>query len=152
MAAGMSLLREHFDEFARAFDAEVRRQLKDEDLQAVVVSDGELQSQEFSIQLASQLRDAGPWGQHFPEPVFDGEFYLLQQKLVGANHLKMTLAIDAQGQQLIDAIAFNVDTTFWPNQELKKIRVAFKLDINEFRGKTNLQLLVDHLEPVVVTH
>ncbi len=151
MAAGMSLLREHFDEFAQAFDAEVRRQLKDEDLQAVIVSDGELESHEFSLQLASQLRDAGPWGQHFPEPVFDGEFYLLQQKLVGTNHLKMTLSIDIQGRQLIDAIAFNVDTTFWPNQELKKVRVAFKLDINEFRGKANLQLLVDHLEPVVVT-
>nr|WP_324259122.1 single-stranded-DNA-specific exonuclease RecJ [Cellvibrio fontiphilus] len=151
MAAGMSLLREHFDEFAQAFDAEVRRQLKDEDLQAVIVSDGELESHEFSLQIASQLRDAGPWGQHFPEPVFDGEFYLLQQKLVGTNHLKMTLSIDIQGRQLIDAIAFNVDTTFWPNQELKKVRVAFKLDINEFRGKANLQLLVDHLEPVVVT-
>lgn len=148
MAAGMSLLREHFDDFAQAFDAEVRRHLDENDLKAIVTSDGELAAQDFSLQLASQLRDAGPWGQHFPEPTFDGEFYLLQQKLVGANHLKMTLAIDAQGQQLIDAIAFNIDPTLWPNNQLQKVRAAFKLDINEFRGKSNLQLLVDYLEPI----
>ncbi len=149
MAAGMSLLREHFDEFSRAFDAEVRRQLTDDDLQAIVVSDGELKAEDFSLQLANLLRDAGPWGQHFPEPIFDGEFYLLQQKLVGSNHLKMTLAIDAQGQQLVDAIAFNIDTAFWPNTHLQKIRAAFKLDMNEFRGRNNLQLLVDYIEPVM---
>jgi single-stranded-DNA-specific exonuclease len=150
MAAGMSLLRENFDAFAVAFDEEVRRQLDQSDLQAVVVSDGELGAQDFSLQLASQLREAGPWGQHFPEPVFDGEFYILQQRLVGANHLKVTLSIDAQGQQLIDAIAFNVDPTIWPNPQLKKLRAAFKLDINEFRGKTSLQLLIDYLEPLEV--
>lgn len=150
MAAGMSLSRAHFDEFAQAFDAEVRRQLNDDDLQAIVMTDGELSAQDFSLQLATQLRDAGPWGQHFPEPVFDGEFYLLQQKLVGANHLKMTLAVDAQGQQLVDAIAFNIDTSIWPNNQLQKVRLAFKLDMNEFRGKTNVQLLVDYLEPVMV--
>jgi single-stranded-DNA-specific exonuclease len=144
----MSLLREHFDDFAQAFDAEVRRHLDDDDLQAIVMSDGELTAPDFSLQLAGQLRDAGPWGQHFPEPTFDGEFYLLQQKLVGANHLKMTLAVDAQGQQLIDAIAFNIDPALWPNTHLQKVRAAFKLDINEFRGKSNLQLLVDYLEPI----
>ncbi len=72
----------------------------------------------------------------------------MQQKLVGANHLKMTLAIDAQGQQLIDAIAFNIDPALWPNAHLQKVRAAFKLDIIEFRGKSNLQLLVDYLEPI----
>jgi single-stranded-DNA-specific exonuclease len=149
MAAGMSLMRENFDDFAQAFDEEVRRQLNHDDLQAIVVSDGELGAQDFSLQLASQLRDAGPWGQHFPEPTFDGEFYLQQQKLVGTNHLKMTLSIDVQGQQLIDAIAFNIDPALWPNLQLQKVRAAFKLDINEFRGKTNVQLLIDYLEPVV---
>lgn len=146
MAAGMSLARANFAAFAQAFDEEVRRQLNAEDLQSVVVSDGELTAQELSLQTASQIRDAGPWGQHFPEPVFDGEFYLLQQKLVGEKHLKMTLAVDQQGQQLIDAIAFNVDLQQWPNVSAKKVRLAYKLDINEFRGNINLQLLVDHLE------
>jgi single-stranded-DNA-specific exonuclease len=111
MAAGMSLTRENFGEFSKAFDDEVRRQLTTDDLQAVVVSDGELAAQDFSLPIATQLREAGPWGQHFPEPVFDGEFFLVQQKLVGEKHLKMTLAHDAQGQQLVDAIAFNIDPT-----------------------------------------
>lgn len=146
MAAGMSLTRENFPAFAQAFDEEVRRQLSVDDLQAVVVSDGELTAQEFSLQIASQLREAGPWGQHFPEPLFDGEFYLVQQKLVGEKHLKMTLAHDAQGQNLVDAIAFNIDPAIWPNPQAQKIRVAYKLDINEFRGNTTVQLLVDYLE------
>jgi single-stranded-DNA-specific exonuclease len=146
MAAGMSLTRANFAAFAQAFDDEVRRQLTTDDLQAVVVSDGELEAQDFSLQIATQLREAGPWGQHFPEPVFDGEFYLLQQKLVGEKHLKMTLAHDAQGQNLVDAIAFNIDPRLWPNPQAKKVRVAYKLDINEFRGNTTVQLLVDYLE------
>ena len=146
MAAGMSLTRENFGEFSKAFDDEVRRQLTTDDLQAVVVSDGELAAQDFSLPIATQLREAGPWGQHFPEPVFDGEFFLVQQKLVGEKHLKMTLAHDAQGQQLVDAIAFNIDPTRWPNAQAKKVRVAYKLDINEFRGNTTVQMLVDYLE------
>ena len=148
MAAGMSLARDKFAAFAAAFDEEVRRQLTAEDLQAVIVSDGELSPQDFALPLAAQLREAGPWGQHFPEPVFDGEFYLLQQKLVGEKHLKMTLALDARGQQLVDAIAFNIDPQLWPNNQAQKVRVAYKLDINEFRGNTNLQLLVDYVEAV----
>jgi single-stranded-DNA-specific exonuclease len=148
MAAGMSLSRANFSAFAAAFDAEVRRQLTSDDLQAVIVSDGELVQEEFTLATASQLREAGPWGQHFPEPIFDGEFYVLQQKLVGDKHLKMTLAFDSSGQNLIDAIAFNIDPKLWPNQQAKKVRVAYKLDINEFRGNTNLQLLVDYLEVV----
>jgi single-stranded-DNA-specific exonuclease len=147
MAAGMSLSRGNFSAFSHAFDDEVRRQLTSDDLQAVVVSDGELTAQELSLGIATQLREAGPWGQHFPEPIFDGEFYLVQQKLVGAKHLKMTLAFDAQGQQLVDAIAFNIDPDIWPNNQINKIRAAYKLDINEFRGNTTVQLLVDYLEP-----
>ncbi len=148
MAAGMSLSRDNFSAFAQAFDEEVRRQLTDADLQAVIVSDGELIPQDINLQLAAQLRDAGPWGQHFPEPVFDGEFFLVQQRKVGEKHLKMTLALDAQGQQIVDAIAFNVDTAIWPNPQIQRVRLAYKLDINEFRGNTTVQLLVDYLEPL----
>lgn len=148
MAAGMSLKRENFDAFAQAFDQEVRRQLTESDLQAIIISDGELAMQDLSLQTAEQIRNAGPWGQHFPEPVFDGEFILVQQRKVGEKHLKMTLALDVNGQQLIDAIAFNVDTTIWPNPAVQRVRLAYKLDINEFRGNTQLQLLVDYLEPL----
>lgn len=148
MAAGMSLEQTHFAEFAQAFDEEVRRQLRDEDLSAVVMSDGELSTLDFSLDLAEQLREAGPWGQHFPEPVFDGEFYLVQQKLVGEKHLKMVLALGPNQQQIVDAIAFNIDPQVWPQQAATKVRCAYKLDVNEFRGKKTVQLLVDYIEPI----
>lgn len=148
MAAGLSLRRDDFLEFSAAFDAEVRRQLHDEDLAAVIMSDGELTPENVSLTMAMQLRNAGPWGQHFPEPVFDGEFFLVQQKLVGAKHLKMTLSVDAQQQHLIDAIAFNVDLKMWPNAQVKRVRMAYKLDVNEFRGKQTAQLLVDYVEAI----
>jgi single-stranded-DNA-specific exonuclease len=112
------------------------------------MSDGELSAPEFSLELAQQLREAGPWGQHFPEPVFDGEFYLVQQKLVGEKHLKMVLALEPAQQQIVDAIAFNIDPRTWPNQAASKVRCAYKLDINEFRGKKTVQLLVDYIEPI----
>lgn len=149
MAAGMSLTRENFPAFAAAFDEEVRRQLTEENLSALVLSDGELATQDFNLTLAQQLRESGPWGQHFPEPIFDGEFFLIQQRILGEKHLKMTLGVDAQGQQLVDAIAFNVDPKLWPNNQAKKVKVAYRLDVNEFRGNKTLQLMVDYIEPFV---
>jgi single-stranded-DNA-specific exonuclease len=146
MAAGMSLLRKDFTAFTQAFDDEVRRQLQEEDLQAVIQTDGELTSDQLSMQLANQLRDAGPWGQHFPEPLFEGDFFVLQQKLVGDKHLKLLLSQDQQQAGWIEAIAFNVDPTLWPNNLVKKIHVVYKLDINEYRGNYSLQLLIDYLE------
>ena len=149
MAAGMSLEHQHFAAFAQAFDEEVRRQLSDEDLTALLVSDGELAAEDFTIAIAAQLREAGPWGQHFPEPLFDGEFYLIQQRLVGEKHLKMVLSLDAAGTQLIDAIAFNVDLLVWPNPAATRARLAYRLDVNEFRGKQSVQLMVEYLEACV---
>jgi single-stranded-DNA-specific exonuclease len=148
MAAGMSLTRENFPAFAAAFDEEVRRQLTEENLSALVLSDGELTAQDFNLTLAQQLRESGPWGQHFPEPIFDGEFFLIQQKILGEKHLKMTLGVDAQGQQLVDAIAFNIDPKLWPNTQAKKVKVAYRLDVNEFRGNRTVQLMVDYIEPL----
>jgi single-stranded-DNA-specific exonuclease len=148
MAAGMSLSRDNFSAFAAAFDEEVRRQLTEESLSALVLSDGELATQDFNLTLAQQLRESGPWGQHFPEPIFDGEFFLIQQKILGEKHLKMTLGVDTQGQQLVDAIAFNVDVKLWPNTQAKKVKVAYRLDVNEFRGNKTLQLMVDYIEAV----
>ncbi|WP_019529015.1 single-stranded-DNA-specific exonuclease RecJ [Dasania marina] len=146
MAAGMSLLKEHYAEFASAFDAEVRRQLSADDLQAVLLTDGELSPQDFQLPLAHQLRDGGPWGQHFPEPLFEGELFLIQQRIVGEKHLKLVLSTEPQGGQLIDAIAFNVDVKAWPNQAAKKAKLVYKLDVNEFRGNESLQLMVDYIE------
>ena len=146
MAAGMSLKKQHYPAFAKAFDEEVRRQLTTADLQAEVLSDGELSAPEFTMQLAQELREGGPWGQHFPEPLFDGEFYIVQQRIVGEKHLKLMLSLDQHGHKSIDAIAFNVDLEIWPNN-CEKLHAVFKLDINEFRGRQTLQLMVDYLEP-----
>ncbi len=148
MAAGMTLAQDRFVDFKEAFDAEVRRQLQPQDLEAVLVSDGELGPEDVNLVLAAQLREAGPWGQHFPEPLFDGEFHLVQQRLVGEKHLKMTVALDAAGQQVVDAIAFNIDLQQWPDPGVKRVRLAYRLDVNEFRGRESVQLLVEYLEAV----
>jgi single-stranded-DNA-specific exonuclease len=147
MAAGMSLERRHFDAFSSAFDAVVRGKLRTDDLTAVLWSDGELAGEQMTLELAQALRDGGPWGQHFPEPLFDGEFLLLQQRLVGERHLKMVVADPAAPQRAIDAIAFQVDTQRWPDPKVGRVRLAYRLDINEWRGQQRVQLLVEYLEP-----
>jgi single-stranded-DNA-specific exonuclease len=107
-------------------------------------SDGPLQSSEFSIQTAFMLRQAGPWGQNFPEPVFDGEFSLISQRLVAGKHLKMVVA-PYDSEILLDAIYFNADLDIWPDASQTRVRLVFRLDINEFRGQSQLQLLVEHM-------
>jgi single-stranded-DNA-specific exonuclease len=146
MAAGLSLPQEHFAAFAAAFDGEVRRQLGEDDLTGRLLSDGQLGAEEFHLELARALRHAGPWGQHFPEPLFHGMFQLVQQRLVGEKHLKMILKSECGSVQL-DGIAFNIDRDLWPNASVRWAEVAYKLDVNEFRGRESVQLMVVHLAP-----
>jgi len=149
MAAGLTIKEKNFDSFAVLFDQQVRDELDESSLQGVIVSDGELQPEEFSMHTANQLREGGPWGQHFPEPIFDGEFKLLHQKLVGEKHLKMMVEPifeDRTTNIMLDAIAFNVDLRCWPDVSAKTVKLAYKLDINEFRGNQTLQLMVENLE------
>jgi len=145
MAAGLSLAVENFGAFRSAFDAQVRSQLCAADLTGRLLSDGSLQGHELSMQTAAQLREAGPWGQHFPEPLFQGEFKLVQQRLVGERHLKMLLQMPSGGE-FYDAIAFNIDPEVWPNPKVDQVLIAYTLDINEFRGRQSLQLMVRHVE------
>lgn len=148
MAAGMSLDRQHFERFQQAFDEEVRRRLTAEQLLARIETDGALSVAEMSLETAQQLRNGGPWGQLFPEPLFEGVFEIVQQRIVGERHLKLMLAEAGNPQGFcVDAIAFNVDLDIWPS-DAPQLRLAYKLDLNEFRGKVSLQLLVDYLEPV----
>ncbi|MBS7663534.1 single-stranded-DNA-specific exonuclease RecJ [Pseudomonas lalucatii] len=146
MAAGLSLPQEHFGAFAVAFDAEVRRQLCEEDLTGRLLSDGCLSVEEFHLPLAKELRHAGPWGQHFPEPLFHGLFQIVQQRVVGDKHLKLVLKTECGGRTL-DGIAFNVDREVWPNPMVRWVELAYKLDVNEYRGQESVQLLVAHLAP-----
>jgi len=147
MAAGLSLEEAQFEAFRQRFADLLGEWLSEESLQSVIWSDGALQPGEFSLQTAELLREAGPWGQAFPEPAFDGKFKLLQQRLVGERHLKVMLE-PLGGGPLIDGIAFNVDTTLWPDNSVRQVELAFKLDINEYRGNRSVQLIIDHLWPL----
>ncbi|MDA8617099.1 single-stranded-DNA-specific exonuclease RecJ [Gammaproteobacteria bacterium] len=145
MAAGLSLSRANFDAFAQAFAAEATRVLSPELLQATIVSDGELSAEEFTLGCAADLAAAGPWGQAFPEPTFHGRFKLQQQRRLGENHLKMVLSPLGDDGFLVDAIAFGVSEADWPASSATEIELAYRLNINEFRGARTLQLMVEHL-------
>ena len=147
MAAGMTLSRSDLDAFGEAFDRAVRDTLRAEDLEAVITTDGPLAPDELQLEIATLLKRAGPWGQHFPEPLFDGNFRVVSQRIVGENHLKLVLQLE-EGGAIIDGIAFNTGPEV-PDYTRTGARVVYKPDANTFRGRTNLQLLVDYLEPLV---
>ena len=144
MAAGLTIPESQLDAFSLAFDAAVRKVLDEDALQGVLLSDGELQPHELTLDTAEILRAGGPWGQQFPEPTFDGSFRLLHQKLVAGKHLKMMVEPLAGGS-IIDAIAFNVDLKRWPDASVQQIELVYRLDVNEFRGNRSVQLMVEHL-------
>ncbi|SUP92182.1 ssDNA exonuclease RecJ [Vibrio owensii] len=149
MAAGLTIKEQDFERFSRLFDDVVKKELDEAALKGVIMSDGELKPEEFSMHVAEQLRSGGPFGQAFPEPIFDGEFKVLHQKLVGEKHLKLMLEPLYKGHPtnvMIDGIAFNVDLRRWPDASVKTVRLAYKLDVNEFRGNQSLQLMIDHIE------
>lgn len=145
MAAGLSLEKGKLQAFTEAFQSQAAKLLDDDLLQAKLLSDGEIQQDEFSMATAAEIIKAGPWGQEFPEPVFDGKFKVIQQRRVGENHLKLVLAPQQSPRQIIDAIAFNIDEQDWPDPGMTDIEIAFRLDINEFRGNQTLQLMVESI-------
>jgi single-stranded-DNA-specific exonuclease len=145
MAAGLSIKQSNFEKFQTLFNDLAGKWLKAEDLQSVILSDGELAINNLTLAFAEQLREAGPWGQNFPEPLFDDTFKLVQQRIVGEKHLK--ILVEKQGE-VFDGIAFNVDVEAWPNSQVKKIHLAYRLDVNEFRGKRTVQLMVDNITAI----
>jgi len=144
MAAGLSLAADKFADFSIAFDKQVCAMLAEEDLQGLILSDGELPASELSLEFAQQLRNAGPWGQGFPEPVFDGQFEIVSKKLLADKHLKMMLRLPGQSG-CIDAIAFNMTDEEWPTGT-QQVRLAYRLDVNEFQGRKTAQLMVEQIE------
>ncbi|ECG1390464.1 TPA_asm: single-stranded-DNA-specific exonuclease RecJ [Salmonella enterica subsp. houtenae serovar 45:g,z51:-] len=147
MAAGLSLEEHKFEQFQQRFGELVTEWIDPALLQGEVISDGPLSAAEMSMEVAQLLRDAGPWGQMFPEPLFDGRFRLLQQRLVGERHLKVMVE-PVGGGPLLDGIAFNIDTTCWPDNGVREVELAYKLDINEFRGNRSLQIIIDDIWPL----
>ena len=144
MAAGLSLPVAKPQEFEQAFVDIARAHMAKLDGNHALLSDGDLSSKELCLPFAHLLRQAGPFGQGFESPLFDGEFALLDQRLVGQKHLKMVLKSD--GANEVDAIAFNVDLKSWPNAMVKRVHIAYRLDINVFRGQETVQLIVEQIE------
>ena len=145
MAAGLSLENDNLAQFATAFEAEALRLLDADELQASILSDGEVEPQWFTLEVAEVLATAGPWGQEFPEPQFNGVFKIVQQRTLADKHLKLVLSPPELQDQVLDAIAFNLGPDEWPPMGASEISIAYRLDINEFRGKRSLQLMIEKI-------
>jgi single-stranded-DNA-specific exonuclease len=144
MAAGLSMLQHNFAEFQQVFSQTAEQWLNVDTLQGKLYSDGCLPANEMTLSFAELLRSSGPWGQSFAEPLFDDTFKLINQRIVGAKHLKIVVE---KNHQLFDGIAFNVDLSQWPNNQVGEVELAYRLDINEFRGKQSVQLMIESLTP-----
>lgn len=146
MAAGLTLPEAALDRFARCFEAEVERWLQGRAPDDAIDTDGELPDEALCLDVARLLREAGPWGQGFPEPAFDGEFDVEAARVLGERHLRLVLR-PAGSTSRYDAIAFNFFDPDAPcDPPSGRVRAVYKLSINEYRGTERLQLLLEHLE------
>lgn len=144
MAAGLSLPEARLDDFRVAAARALTRLYPDADFSGAIVTDGILPATELNIAFARELRDAGPWGAGFPEPLFRGDFQVIEQRVVGEHHLKLRVE-PVGGNAVVDAIAFNQS-----EQGLRgTVQLAYRLDVNEFRGIESAQLVVEQIVPVV---
>jgi single-stranded-DNA-specific exonuclease len=149
MAAGLSLRDGKLPAFRAAFAAEIAARMDRESLKGVIYSDGALSADELCVATARALRGAGPWGQGFPEPVFDGEFKVVDARIVGGRHMKMRLEAAHGGSDTLDAIAFGYVGGLSENAGLgcgAALQIAYRLEINEYRGAERVQLNCQHLK------
>ena len=142
MAAGLTLQPQHLDEFTHAVTAIANDWLSVEQLTQTLWSDGELDASALQQPFVELLEGLGPWGQGFAEPRFDGEFIVVQQRLVGEKHLKLVL--EGPDRVMLDAIAFNIDVATWPDPTVQRIHALYALQLNHFRGRTSVQLQLEH--------
>ncbi|MXP56677.1 single-stranded-DNA-specific exonuclease RecJ [Pantoea sp. Mhis] len=144
MAVGLSIEQVKYEQFCQCFTEIINEYLQNKVLQHIIWSDGELETWQFSLHTAEMLRDAGPWGHEFPEPTFDGQFELLKQQLICNQHLKVLLK-PIGGGPILEGINFNIDPSVWPNKKLHYVKIAYKLNINNYGGNQSLQLIIDHI-------
>lgn len=142
MAAGLSLAREQLAAFAVGFDAVCRELLDDDQLAAVLDSDGELAADELDISTALTLENAGPWGQGFPEPAFDGQFQVLDSRILGERHVRYRLA--SPGGPALEAIHFGGAAQLMAGS----VHALYQLDVNRWRGQQSAQLRIRTLRDV----
>jgi single-stranded-DNA-specific exonuclease len=147
MAAGLSLSEDKLPQFIDAITTIIHQQVDEAVFQEKLFTDGALKPDEFNLNSADQIRFATPWGQHFPAPVFDNQFEIVQKKILKNAHVKLVLCLldnKKQTATTIDAIAFNVNLEEWPEQGAL-VHLLYRLDINEFRGVSSVQLMIDRL-------
>ncbi|OGT30252.1 MAG: single-stranded-DNA-specific exonuclease RecJ [Gammaproteobacteria bacterium RIFCSPHIGHO2_12_FULL_35_23] len=144
MAAGLTIAEDQFKIFKEALLRDVEEELTKEDLEDQILCDGELQSKDFTLNFAQAIREAGPWGQGFPEPTFVNRFKIIEQRLIADKHLKLMLALN---DKILNGVFFNVDSNIWPNARCEYVAAVYRLDVNEYQGRQNLQLMIDYLEP-----
>lgn len=143
MAAGLTLPLETFDDFSRALN-DVIAEYDDSLFQAVLYTDGALSPQDFSLQAARELAQAGPWGQAFPAPLFEGEFEVVEYRWLQDKHLRLRLKQPQQAT--LEAIAFNVAEQYAGISNIRRVHLAYALDVNEYKGEQRLQLRVQQLQ------
>ena len=145
MAAGLTLATDDLHEFTQQFNSTVEANVHTELLQDKVYTDGELSAKELNIHTARLLEQSGPWGQGFPEPLFQGVFEITSRKIVGEHHLKLQLKIP-QGTQVFEAIAFQTTDEDWPTNT-RFVDAVYRLEVNEYFGRTRLQLSITNILP-----
>jgi single-stranded-DNA-specific exonuclease len=145
MAAGLSIGHDKLEAFRVAFDKEVHRWMTQDEAIGVVHSDGELVGSDFTLDVAKLLRESGPWGQNFPEPMFDGEFRVAESRILGERHLKLKVQV---GDGMCEALAFRYfdHDDAVPIVANDRVQLAYRLDVNEYRGDERVQLIVEQLQ------
>jgi len=144
MAAGLTLLPEDLDIFEQAFEQAIHDTVNPQVFNQVILSDGDLNKAELNMDNAAAIRSAGPWGQQFPEPIFDGQFMVCAARLLKDKYFKLVLSPLGAPEVFLDAIAFRCDPDKLPAKG-QEISIAYKLDINIYRGQENLQLMIEHV-------
>jgi single-stranded-DNA-specific exonuclease len=147
MAVGLTIREENLAYFRQCFDSLLVNRLNSNTLNQVIETDGEVDKQDFTYSIAKLLKESGPWGEGFSEPIFDGEFVIHQQRLLADKHLKLLLE-PVNSSILIEGIAFNVNRLEWPDHSIKKVKIVYHLDVDEFRGNQAVKLLIRHLWPI----
>jgi single-stranded-DNA-specific exonuclease len=159
----MSLAEANLAAFRAAFAAEIAARSDQESLAGVIHSDGALSASELSLDTARVLRGGGPWGQGFPEPIFDGAFQIIDARVVGGKHLKMQLkasdAAPAAGaapggdsrapHHSLEAIAFGYIGGATQDPLLRDgamVELAYRLEVNQYGGAERMQLNCQHLK------
>jgi len=143
MAAGLTIAESRYDTFRRLVAEQLERLYPSADFSGAIVSDGVLPDRALTLDFARRLREAGPWGAGFPEPVWSGDFEVVEQRTVGEKHLKLRVR-PAAGGNVVDAIAFNQAGPAWRGV----VQLAYRLDVNEYRGFESAQLVVEQIAPV----